>query len=293
MSKELKKIPVVFVIFNRPDLTKESFESIKQYKPTKLFIVGDGPRNTEEAIVCNETKNIVLSGIDWSCEVHTNFSDTNLGCKDRVSSGITWAFSHPEVDTAIIIEDDCVANQSFFPFCGELLEKYKDNHQIMMISGNNYREDKIDTSYFFTKMGHYWGWATWKRAWNLYDHHMSGWGMPPDWDCLQKLFKDGLLNRRAWTQIFNNTFSNKVISWGYRWSFSIWKNNGICIAPSNNLVRNTGFDERATHTKNKDHHLKFYLDTILSFPLIHPEDIQINVEADKFVEHRLYTHWLK
>ncbi len=127
--------PVAFIIFNRPDTTSKVFEAIKQAKPKKLLVIADGPRINKpgEAEKCKQTR-AITEQIDWDCEVLRNYSENNLGCRNRVSSGIDWVFEN--VDEAIIIEDDCLPNPSFFRFCQELLGKYRNNDEIFLISGN-------------------------------------------------------------------------------------------------------------------------------------------------------------
>ena len=158
--------PVAFIIFNRPDTTEIVFETIRQAKPSKLLVVADGPRTDRSGEVekCTATR-AVIERVDWECEVITNYSDVNLGCKRRVSGGIDWIFS--QVEEAIILEDDCLPAPSFFQFCQTMLERYRYDDRISMIGGSNYQQENSRTSdsYFFTKYAHIWGWATWRRAW--------------------------------------------------------------------------------------------------------------------------------
>ena len=143
--------PVAFIIFNRPDTTRIVFEEIKKAKPEKLLIIADGPRNNKpgEKERCAETRAIV-ENIDWECEVLRNYSDKNMGCKNRVASGLNWVFEN--VEEAIILEDDCLPDQSFFRYCQELLEKYRDDKRIMLIAGDNmlFENNKQKYSYYFS-----------------------------------------------------------------------------------------------------------------------------------------------
>ncbi len=133
--------PVLFLVFNRAETTYKVFEKIRKVKPTKLFISADAPRaNVKEDVAkCLQVREII-NQIDWDCEVHTNFKCENMGCDKAIPSGIDWFFEH--VDTGIILEDDCMANVSFFYFCQDLLERYKDDARIMHISGNNFLDGK-------------------------------------------------------------------------------------------------------------------------------------------------------
>ena len=162
--------PILFLIFNRPDTTFKVFEEIRKIKPAKLYIAADGPRPNVigEEEKCTASRNIIKQ-VDWDCDVKTLFREKNLGCKIAVSSAISWFFEN--VEEGIILEDDTFPTQSFFWFCQELLDFYRNDSRIMHISGNNFQLGKIrgEGSYYFSKYNHIWGWATWKRAWRFYD----------------------------------------------------------------------------------------------------------------------------
>lgn len=168
------KAPIVLITFNRPLLTKQVFNVISKAKPSVLFLISDGPRNGAERKLVEETRQII-SLIDWPCKVFRKYSDVNLGCKISVSSGLDWVFSR--ADRAIILEDDCVPDPSFFTFCDDLLDKYEDNPKIMHITGsfllgnNSVSKD----SYYFSHFTSVWGWATWRRAWTKYDVAIKDW----------------------------------------------------------------------------------------------------------------------
>jgi len=166
--------PVLFLIFNRPNTTQKVFNAIRQAKPKQLFVAADGPRKGKEGEKEKyEQAREIIEQVDWNCEVRTLFREKNLGCKIAASSAIDWFFEN--VDEGIILEDDCLPSQSFFRFCQELLEYYRDDTRIMMISGNNFQFGKVrgEGSYYFSKYAHVWGWATWRRAWKHYDVNMK------------------------------------------------------------------------------------------------------------------------
>lgn len=169
-------VPILFIIFNRPETTKAVFHEIRKNQPFQLFVAADGPRREifEDIENCRKVREIIQL-IDWECNVQTLFRDENLGCKIAVSSAIDWFFS--QVDEGIILEDDCLPDQSFFPFCQELLEKYRYDAKIMMIGGSNFQfnKNKFEYSYYFSRYFHIWGWASWKRAWQFYDVEMKAW----------------------------------------------------------------------------------------------------------------------
>jgi hypothetical protein len=272
-------VPLLFLIFNRPDTTQQVFDEIRKAQPAQLFVAADGPRKNQVADyeLCKKTREIIRQ-VDWDCRVFTRFQDENLGCRHAVSSAITWFFSN--VEEGIILEDDCIPDQSFFRFCQELLEKYRDDERIMMVSGNNFQFGKRRTnySYYFSKYFHIWGWATWKRAWNYYDVDMKSWPKIKDGRWLIDIVKDKNAEK-FWEKIFENTYRGTINTWDFQWVFSCWIQNGLAILPNVNLVKNIGFDGNATHTKGKNKQANLSVNSI-HFPLKNPEFVIADNEAD-------------
>ena len=241
------KAPIAFLIFRRPDLTARVFEAIRQAQPHKLFIVADGARNESEAILCQQAR-AVTEVIDWDCEVFRNYADENLGCRKRVSSGLDWVFS--QVEEAIILEDDCLPHPSFFRYCQELLDYYREDERIWCISGDNFQDGQCrgDGSYYFSNYNHCWGWASWRRAWQKYDHDLSSWEKFKDGQYLRSVL-DGELEVKYWHNIFDELYkTGKPNTWDYTWTFTCWQNRGLTILPNVNLVSNIGFRSDGTHT---------------------------------------------
>jgi len=270
---------VVYIVFNRPEHTKKSFAVLREQKPSKLFIVADGPRKTnpKDIELCKKVKDIVQK-VEWPCEVHYNFANSNMGLKKRVSSGINWAFDH--VERAIVLEDDCIAHPDFFYFCDSLLEYYSENNNISVITGNNFQKNQWrgDASYYFSKYNHCWGWATWKRAWKHYQGTIPFW---PEWrnsDIWQKQTPDKV-EQNFWKVIFERVYKGQIDSWAYPWIASIWYHKGLTVTPNMNLVSNIGFDEGSTHTSKKNSEFSKMPTTKLGV-LKHPKKIQRNIEAD-------------
>ncbi len=241
--------PVAFLIFNRPELTKTVFEAIRQAQPQKLLVIADGPRFPEEVQKCQKTREII-NQVDWQCEVLTNFSENNLGCKQRISSGLNWVFS--EVEKAIILEDDCLPAPSFFEFCQNLLERYRDDERIMHISGNNFQDSQSRNtfSYYLSKYTHVWGWASWRRAWKHYDVTLKTW---PEYKKSSMIASicESVYEQKYWTDIFEKVFNNAIDTWDYQWLYTCWFQSGLSVLPNSNLVSNIGFGSDATHTKSK------------------------------------------
>lgn len=273
--------PVALIIFNRPDTTERVFAAIAQAKPPVLLVVADGARTHRagEAEKCAATRAIV-DRVDWDCKVLTNYSETNLGCKKRVASGLDWIFE--QVPEAIILEDDCLPDPSFFRFCEEMLERYRDDERISMISGDNFQFGRQhgDASYYFSRYTHIWGWASWRRAWKGYDKDIALWPTVRDNERL-----DGIVSnkkeKKYWTKIFEKTFQGKIDTWDYQWMFHSWINGRIAIVPNVNMISNIGFGVEATHTRGASIYSCMDVEA-MQFPLQHPKIMLASAAADAY-----------
>lgn len=272
--------PILFLVFNRPDTTARVFQRIKELQPTKLFIAADGPREAKEGEKCEAVRGLIIDGIDWPCQVETLFRFHNLGCGNAVSSAISWFFEN--VEEGIILEDDTLPDPSFFTFCKILLEKYRDNAKIKMISGNNFQYGKWrgDGSYYFSAYSHIWGWATWRRVWNEYDFVLQSMTKETLEIYMQNYFKERAVVQ-FWKTILQKLKDGLINTWDCQLLFSIWKHHGFSILPNMNLVSNIGFGESSTHTKNE----KDITSNIPVSPIIqidHPRKIEIDKTADLY-----------
>ena len=272
--------PVLFLVFSRPDTTRRVFEAIRQVKPSRLYIAADGPRDNKlgEDLKVQEVRKYVMSNIDWECEIKTLFREKNLGCKLAVSSAIDWFFENEE--EGIILEDDCLPDVSFFPFCSELLERYRHDERVMMVSGVNFLGGQRLTpySYFFSKYNYIWGWASWRRAWKHYDVNMRLW---PEFR--EKAFLLGILDKKEyihWSKYFDDILSGKVDTWDAQWTFSLWTQNGLSVMPAVNLICNIGFGAQALHTTKQILPDRLLKSEPMSFPLKHPVYILCDKKAD-------------
>lgn len=275
---------VLFLIFNRLNTTKQVFEAIQQAKPPRLYIAADGARVTKkgEEQEVKSVRDYVMSNIDWKCEVKTLFQEQNLGCKMAVSGAIDWFFENEEM--GIILEDDCLPNQSFFWFCEELLEKYKDDMRVFIISGYNKQNEweKQINDYFFSNFGGIWGWASWRRAWKHYDVKMSDIEDFIDQNNFEKQLGKRIGSQRQNT-IYSNIILKNVDTWDYQWAYTRHKNNGLACVPKYSLIENIGFGDDATHTFgfNNDNIVK----QEITFPLKTNEFIIADTNYDaKFIE---------
>lgn len=249
MAEKMFKTPVLFLIFNRPETTQKVFDEIKKAKPPKLFVAADGARADREgeAEKCQQTRDIIKQ-VDWDCEVFTLFREQNLGCKNAVSSAISWFFEN--VEEGIILEDDCLPDQSFFMYCQEMLEKYRHEDKVMIISGTSllFNRETSEYSYFFSRYYAIWGWACWRRAWNLYDINQTKWLEYKKNELLYKIFENQKIVD-FYEHIFDLTAENKINTWDIQWVYSCLTRGGLSIVPVNNLISNIGFV--GTHTDEK------------------------------------------
>lgn len=275
--------PVAFIIFNRPETTALVFQEIRRVRPPLLLIVADGPRRNVagELERCREAR-AIAENVDWQCDVRKNYSETNLGCRKRVSSGVDWIFR--EVDEAIILEDDCLPDPSFFPFCEELLDKYRQDDRIGHINGTNFQFGRKVTpySYYFSRYYQVWGWATWRRAWEGYDVEMQLWPEIQKGDWLKEILGDRRFVQ-YWRYIFDRVHGGFIDTWDYQWFFYLWTKKRLGIVPNVNLVSNLGFGRTSTNTKGSNKFGNMERKSMV-FPLNHPTEVRINDEADKFVE---------
>lgn len=274
--------PVLLLTFNRFDCLKKAFLSIKKASPKKLYIASDGPRKgiEDEKEKIDEIRQWLLQNVDWECEVKTRFLDENSGgCHRGVKGAIDWFFAQEK--EGIILEDDCVANLSFFSFCEELLERYRENKQIWHISGDAPVECNIKESYYFSKIEHCWGWASWADRWEKFEDDLSKFPKKN-----LKKFDRNFNVQKYWRKIQNEILQNKIDSWAYRWTFSIVNNEGLCITPAFPLVSNIG--EEGVHYNKGPKNSFLNKKTFEIAEIIHPKKIGLNkrlvrkIYAEKF-----------
>lgn len=285
MSNQFKlTTPIVIIPFIRPEKTRRVFEVIKAARPEKLFVLSDGGRNDAEWLKVKSIREMIDNEVDWPCQVFKRYPEKNLGCGNNIASGITWVFE--QVEEAIILEDDCLPDPTFFRFCQELLEKYRNEPKITNINGYNFAvrnpKFKCDNSYYFSKIDFTWGWATWRRAWQHYDYNIKKW---PEWK------KNGLLKRilgnNEWvdyyTYLFDRYYTGTVDAWPGQWILIRWALNSLSITPGTNLVTNIGFDQEARATKDPAAAMANVPIEPIVFPLKHPDAIAANKEVDDYL----------
>jgi hypothetical protein len=291
MSFQLRT-PVAFVIFNRPDRAARVFEAIKAARPPKLFVIADGPRpaSATDNENCTATR-AVVDRVDWPCEVVRRFADANIGLRRNVAEGMDWVFG--QTASAIILEDDCVPDPTFFQFCEELLERYAEDAHVGAISGTNLDPAKTaspDTaSYYFSRFCHIWGWATWQRAWRLCDHEVREWATVRDTNWLSSRVETRTAEN-FWRRQFDDSLARHphgLNTWDVAWVFSCWRHQMLSVVPRSNLVANLGFGADATHTKRKTRAANVPV-VSMRFPLRHPAAVEVNAEADRHIQKNLF-----
>ncbi|MBK5232226.1 MAG: hypothetical protein JJE13_04505 [Thermoleophilia bacterium] len=272
--------PVLFVVFNRPETTREVFESIRAAKPPRLYIGADGPRDDhpEDERNVDVVRDYITSQVDWECEVMTLFQDRNQGCKAGVSTAITWFFEHEE--SGIILEDDCVPDPSFFYFCEQLLEKYRGNEKVMHVGGSCLIKNlEVDESYFFSRYSPVWGWATWRDAWARYS--LTTGSFEDEFAAISRQF-DSEEERSYWRKTLSDYFAGRIDTWDYPWNYAIWKHGGLSIYPTRNLVKNIGFGTGSTHTRRwSDYRGLGDAEVRPIHEIVHPRRIAENPQLDQ------------
>ncbi|MCM0081367.1 glycosyltransferase family 2 protein [Geomonas sp. Red32] len=273
-------VPVLFLVFQRVETTLRVMEAIREARPSRLYVACDGPRpgDAAQASRVEEVRRRVLSLVDWPCEIKTLFQPGNLGCKVAVSRAISWFFQHEEM--GIILEDDCLPAPTFFPFCEELLERYREDSRVMQVCGSNLvgAGSRRGDSYFFSAYGPIWGWASWRRAWESYDPDLVLW---PKWKEEGRM-KDFVLHPeelRQRSQIYDSVHAGSIDTWDYQWGASKLFNSGLSIVPSRNQVVNIGFGPQATREVPRPSFAPTSIDS-LSFPLRHPSCLLRERELD-------------
>lgn len=272
--------PILILTWRRPDKLHRLLASLRPLQPKYLYFSSDGPKSPNDKELVLECRKLISNHVDWPCSISTLFFNENQGLRLAVSSAITWFFSF--VDHGIILEEDCIPDPSFFPYCTELLSLYRDDLRVWSITGSNFQDShpSISSSYYFSRYAHCWGWATWSNRWRHYSNNMANW----DVACNQNLFDDIFLDkyeRYYWIPLLSQLFQkSQPDSWAYRWLFTCLFYGGLSVNPRTNLVDNIGFDSAATHTKVSSHNQPSLIP--LQFPLNHPTAILPSKSLDRY-----------
>lgn len=284
------RTPVLFLVFNRADLTARVFERIREARPPVLHVSADGPRAgvAGEAEACRETRKVV-EAIDWKCELIRDFAEENVGCGPKVAGAITSFFGHAE--RGIVLEDDCLPEPSFFPFCDEVLARYADDSRVMQVAGSNYQfgRGRRDYSYHFSRNIRIHGWATWRRAWRHYDLRA------PLWPEVHRLgLAEGCFHTGRAYGVFAEHMDRLCAepvphTWDYQWSFCGMVQHGLSVVPNVNLIRNIGYEGRSTHTADPSSPFANMATEAMTFPLRHPPYVLDDPDSESYRQDRYET----
>lgn len=281
------KKPILFFVYNRPETTKNVFEMIKRYQPKQLFLVSDGPKADPLDSERVRLVRSILQDVNWPCQVYQRYREKNLSCRHSIVDGLRWAFE--EIESCIILEDDCLPSLSFFDYCSILLDHYVSDKKVMTISGYEHHEMKLifDQDYAFSKYPSTWGWATWRRAVKDFDDTVS------DWD-EEKYFShllDYLGHKKYanyWAYMLNEA-KRGADHWDYAWAYHCWSQGGLAIRPVCSMIQNIGFGPEATHTKETGHLISDQVAQDIAFPLRHPVKKAIDEEREAKIENLFYS----
>lgn len=275
-------MPVAILNFNRPHLTRRVFEVVRQIKPRRLLLIADGPRDSrpDDVRLCAEVR-AIFDEINWECEVSRKFSDTNLGSFRSNSSGLNWVFD--TVEEAIVIEDDCVPSLSFFRYCAELLERYRDDDRVGVISGYNLGyplPGGANDSYFFSAYALTWAWASWRRVWKQVDLDMSWWNKDAGKDTLRAIFPRPA-EWQYWHELYERIHNKQMKNgWDYQLILSSFRHGQCCIIPRINLVSNIGFGPDGTNVTDESSVMHDFPRGEMAFPLAHPTKVARSAAID-------------
>lgn len=279
------KVPVALVVFNRPAHTERVFGAIAAARPEKLFVIADGPRadHPGDAPKIEQVRDIVQN-VTWPCELRTDFADRNMGCGQRTASGVGWVLS--EVEEAIFLEDDTLPHPTFFRFCEEMLARFRDDRRIMSICGyNQFPCADSPSSYFFSALANPWGRAIWRRSWACFDRDMTAWPEARERGLLRNVFSKPA-HLAYWHAVMEHAHRGGFDSYAYPFMLSCWLQNGLCVVPARNLVRNIGFGRDSTHTKVDPGYGRVPVQG-MEFPLRHPSVVMPHAEFDRRVNDSL------
>lgn len=287
-SSDTFKVPVLLIGYKRVSTMLRVIESLRAVRPKSLYFAANAPNplNPDERAMCTAVRKLVEQ-IDWNCEIATLFRSTHLSAKDSISQAIGWFFE--QVDQGIILEDDCVCEPSFFPFCQQLLDRYSDEPTVMHIGATNFRGGSRSggASYFFSRYAYVWGWATWRRAWRNFTLDLEEIPEPELRQILYERFKRKR-DQDYWRILYRYLKSGNLDTWDGQWNIAVFRRRGLCVVPSVNLVRNIGFGPESTNTGNRDNIFAEMPASALSLPLKHANAISTCAAEDDWVADNVF-----
>lgn len=280
---------VAMVVFSRPDTTARVLDAVRRARPPRLLVIGNAARPdvAGEDERCRQVRDLI-EGVDWECDVSTNYAPEHLSMRKRFETGLDWLFS--EVPEAIVLEDDCIPDPTFFPFCDALLDRYRDEDAVMSVGGSNvqFEGPPSGDSYFFSRYPAIWGWAGWTSSWEAYDPAMSDWPERRDDGWLEREFDDPHAVA-YWKHLFEQTHGGDD-AWDRAFLYAGLRDGRVHAIPGTNLVTNVGFREDATHTGPEQRGVLDDVPSVpMEFPLKHPAAIERNADADAVTAQRVFS----
>ncbi|MBO7501157.1 MAG: hypothetical protein J6T45_07390 [Fibrobacterales bacterium] len=276
------RTPVAFFVFCRPETTEKVWTQIRKAEPKTLYLCADAARPDREG----EAERVaaarrIVETVDWECDVHRIYADRNMGCDARITSALNEIFQTEE--RVIVLEDDCLPDLSFFRYCNELLDRYEKDERVLCVCGANPADDinLFDESYAFSRKPSSTGWATWRRAWALYDESLACWEDPAR--------RAAILGRNPELKRFLGRLVKEIRTgvhnpWDTHWLFVNLERQGLSCVPRQNLINHLYAPVGATHvTANIERQT-----AEMAFPLVHPNKIERNATLDKILAERIW-----
>lgn len=281
MTADPVETPVVMVAFNRPEVTRRVFARVREARPKRLFVIADGPRAhvPEDQDKCAQTR-AIFDSIDWDCRLETDFSECNLGCAERIQTGLSHVFD--AVPEAIVIEDDILPHPTFFRYCTELLARYRDEPKVHAILGTKLpcEPPTAPYSYRFSRLFFCWGWAGFARAWKSVDKTLSAYPQLAQEDWLAANTRTET-ERHFYGDGFAAAHARRIVHWDWAVIFSAFVRGELFAVPNRNLISNIGWGPEGTQQKNASHILADLPAHAMAFPLKHPPEIRADTAADQ------------
>lgn len=280
--------PVLVIAYRRAETTRQVIDSLRGLRPERLYFAANGPdpARPDDPAQCESARG-VLGEVDWPCEIRRLFRTEHLPARESIARAIDWFFEHET--EGVILEDDCICAPAFFRMAQELLIRYRDRTEVMQIGATNFAPHLTGggDSYSFSGYAYIWGWATWRRAWRLFDLQMSTFDEASVRAILRSRFPRWR-DRSFWLAMYRYLSSGRLDTWDVQWNFALFRANGLSVVPRVNLVRNIGFGAQSTNTTNAQNAFASMAPGELAFPLKHPERLQAAERADDWVSDHVF-----
>lgn len=276
------KSAVLLIIYKREETTREVFKRIREAAPPRLYIAANAPnpQKADDDIKCQKAR-AITEQVDWDCSVKRLYRTKHLNAGESISSSISWFFQNET--EGIILEDDILPHIDFFSYCDELLEKYRYDERIQLITGRNYLYEGYNStySYFMSSLFHIWGWASWRRVWESYEFDTAKLSKENFINSLSKRIPKASVKR--WSKIFDMMSSHKNDTWDYQLYFNQILHNRYSVVSYVNMIENIGVNKDSTHEFSGTDKRLICLQGASPYPLKHPVEISEDKIADRIM----------